>query len=328
MEETLQDICQRLREQILQTAKELKRLMTRDEVTLRDKPAETLSDGMREDAGEMKANIMLAYRHLEDARMRVGKILQAHDGGTSIYDKSAKVEPQQYIIKSSNGYLKEFDPVNGYQPIMTSDIKDAFKFINHPPTDVASQIQILGFSAEVLPYNKSYPTMQPEEIQPRIVNTYTIIINGRAVIWEGSSILFSDLVGKAREHTPEISDNPTVKYISGKGYKAGIFTRKIYQMDIQDGIIFTVVDERKAISNEALTFTINTREIPALDTNDISFEEIVKVAFPEISEERIPYCTVTVGYSNPNRAGKILNSNERIQIEKGIRFNAGFTGNA
>ncbi len=26
---------------------------------------------------EMKANIMLAYRHLEDARMRIGKILQA-----------------------------------------------------------------------------------------------------------------------------------------------------------------------------------------------------------------------------------------------------------
>lgn len=39
--------------------------------------------------GEMKANIMLAYRHLEDARMRVGKILQAAgDGdGVSILDK-------------------------------------------------------------------------------------------------------------------------------------------------------------------------------------------------------------------------------------------------
>ena len=37
--------------------------------------------------GEMKANIMLAYRHLEDARMRVGKILQAADDGVSILDK-------------------------------------------------------------------------------------------------------------------------------------------------------------------------------------------------------------------------------------------------
>lgn len=37
--------------------------------------------------GEMKANIMLAYRHLEDARMRLGKVIQAYDGGTSCYPK-------------------------------------------------------------------------------------------------------------------------------------------------------------------------------------------------------------------------------------------------
>ena len=36
---------------------------------------------------EMRANIMLAYRHLEDARMRVGKILQAAGDGVSILDK-------------------------------------------------------------------------------------------------------------------------------------------------------------------------------------------------------------------------------------------------
>lgn len=40
-----------------------------------------------EDAGEQKANIMLAYRHLEDARMRLGKVIQAYEGGESIYDK-------------------------------------------------------------------------------------------------------------------------------------------------------------------------------------------------------------------------------------------------
>ena len=37
--------------------------------------------------GEMIANIMLSYRHLEDARMRLGKVIQAHDGGKSVYDK-------------------------------------------------------------------------------------------------------------------------------------------------------------------------------------------------------------------------------------------------
>lgn len=37
--------------------------------------------------GEMKAQTMLAVRHLEDARMRCGKILQYADDGVSIYDK-------------------------------------------------------------------------------------------------------------------------------------------------------------------------------------------------------------------------------------------------
>jgi hypothetical protein len=37
--------------------------------------------------GEMHANFMLAYRHLEDARMRLGKVLQAMTGGKSIFDK-------------------------------------------------------------------------------------------------------------------------------------------------------------------------------------------------------------------------------------------------
>lgn len=41
------------------------------------------------DVGEMKANIMLAYRHLEDARMRLGKVIQAEDGGRSVYNNPA-----------------------------------------------------------------------------------------------------------------------------------------------------------------------------------------------------------------------------------------------
>lgn len=39
------------------------------------------------DIGESKANIMLAYRHLEDAAMRLGKVIQAQNGGKSVYDK-------------------------------------------------------------------------------------------------------------------------------------------------------------------------------------------------------------------------------------------------
>jgi len=41
--------------------------------------------------GEAIANVMLAYRHLEDASMRLGKVLQALDGGVSVYDKRTTV---------------------------------------------------------------------------------------------------------------------------------------------------------------------------------------------------------------------------------------------
>lgn len=36
---------------------------------------------------EMRANIMLAVRHMEDARMRIGKVIQASDGGVSCYNR-------------------------------------------------------------------------------------------------------------------------------------------------------------------------------------------------------------------------------------------------
>jgi hypothetical protein len=37
---------------------------------------------------EAMANVMLAYRHLEDASLRLGKAIQALDGGVSVYDKT------------------------------------------------------------------------------------------------------------------------------------------------------------------------------------------------------------------------------------------------
>jgi hypothetical protein len=44
------------------------------------------------DLGEMLANATLAIRHFEDARMRLGKVIQAFDGGVSVYD-SRTTEP-------------------------------------------------------------------------------------------------------------------------------------------------------------------------------------------------------------------------------------------
>ena len=52
---------------------------------------------LREDKGPMRtdafvseafANLTLAYRHLEDASMRLGKAVQALDGGVSVYDRA------------------------------------------------------------------------------------------------------------------------------------------------------------------------------------------------------------------------------------------------
>lgn len=39
------------------------------------------------DMTELAANITLAFRHLEDSRMRLGKAIQSLEGGVSIFDK-------------------------------------------------------------------------------------------------------------------------------------------------------------------------------------------------------------------------------------------------
>lgn len=45
----------------------------------------------RELNGEAIANAVLAFRHLEDAAMRLGKVLQALNGGISQYDNSGVI---------------------------------------------------------------------------------------------------------------------------------------------------------------------------------------------------------------------------------------------
>ncbi len=56
-----------------------------DEVqVLKAGPVHQISDN--DDRIEAIANAQLAFRHLEDARMRLGKVLQAADGGISIFD--------------------------------------------------------------------------------------------------------------------------------------------------------------------------------------------------------------------------------------------------
>lgn len=44
-----------------------------------------------EQPSEVIANVVLSYRHLEDAGMRLGKAIQMRDGGISVYDKKTTV---------------------------------------------------------------------------------------------------------------------------------------------------------------------------------------------------------------------------------------------
>ena len=63
------------------------------EKTLRDSLDLSVYDrkqSFRGQHGEMKDQTMLAVRHIEDARMRCGKILQYADDGVSILDKPGK----------------------------------------------------------------------------------------------------------------------------------------------------------------------------------------------------------------------------------------------
>lgn len=48
-----------------------------------------------EDFGEVLANLTLAYRHIEDAAMRLGKVKQALNGGENIYDKNTVGDPRK-----------------------------------------------------------------------------------------------------------------------------------------------------------------------------------------------------------------------------------------
>jgi hypothetical protein len=60
-------------------------LQLKNGLILQPKPVE----GSVEDRGEEIANLTLAYRHLEDCIMRCGKVIQAYQGGKSIYYKPA-----------------------------------------------------------------------------------------------------------------------------------------------------------------------------------------------------------------------------------------------
>jgi len=78
MEEEMKEMCLRLRKAIEEIKSKVKALK---------KHGDLKSLKSEDSHGEAVANIMLTYRHLEDARMRLGKCVQALDGGTSCYPR-------------------------------------------------------------------------------------------------------------------------------------------------------------------------------------------------------------------------------------------------
>jgi hypothetical protein len=83
MNETLKSICGRLRAELLEIEK-----TTRGIKEHPDMQGEQTFIGQH---SEMIAQSMLAVRHIEDARMRLGKVLQYGRDGVSIFDRP---EPQ------------------------------------------------------------------------------------------------------------------------------------------------------------------------------------------------------------------------------------------
>lgn len=80
MEETLKEKCDRLRARLKQVEAEARAIKEHHDFTQ--------ADAYPGQHGEMIAQSMLAVRHIEDARMRLGKVLQYAGDGVSVYDKA------------------------------------------------------------------------------------------------------------------------------------------------------------------------------------------------------------------------------------------------
>ena len=90
---TVEDLCGDLRGEIEVTKGRLAKIL--DTKGFAELPNVFL-DGANIPIGmqaNIAANITLAFRHLEDARMRLGKAMQAYQGGISIFDRGDAINP-------------------------------------------------------------------------------------------------------------------------------------------------------------------------------------------------------------------------------------------
>ena len=86
MEPSIEELCGELRTVIGETKKKLASLHHHSQ--FKGETVFLAPGNLPEDMiSNMHANITLAFRHLEDARMRIGKVIKAHQGGVSILDE-------------------------------------------------------------------------------------------------------------------------------------------------------------------------------------------------------------------------------------------------
>jgi len=85
MDPEYDDLLENIRQKINQIKEDTAQLLSEQP----DVPEKELPPGNlpKSNHQETAANVTLAFRHLEDARMRMGKAIQAYNGGVSCYNK-------------------------------------------------------------------------------------------------------------------------------------------------------------------------------------------------------------------------------------------------
>lgn len=73
---------------VIETLKSICDAGRADALVLEEKARNVAKTCLEPDMYEARDQAMLAVRHLEDARMRLGKVIQHLSGGVSIYDKA------------------------------------------------------------------------------------------------------------------------------------------------------------------------------------------------------------------------------------------------
>ena len=140
---SLKSICDELRKGILYAGEQLLALKKHPQANDFFNPQQVEANK------EIQANIMLAYRHLEDARMRIGKVIQAYDGGVSIYDKPKVIN----IIVNGKSYPCENSEAATYEGIFS--IAVAFSGININGATITYSKGINGSSGTLIPNQKA-----------------------------------------------------------------------------------------------------------------------------------------------------------------------------